>query len=554
MTKTELLELLGDMDPQYILEGQRLRSGQSKTRNKHGWARRTVAAAAVLAVTLAAGVLLKPYFAASWVHPIENLGESTADTAGTTMGSGTTEAPLPEPLTEEFQGVLENTVSFYVVRAQQDMTLAEYTEYLRDELKSEDCQAVKYGVLDIDLDGEQELLIRFQYLGEDYETLVVDHYLGTLTGWEVQVRAMDKVKADGTAMSNGSWVRGYTFRRIRGATQNIDASALPKGEDYDSLPELSWVMMGEKQREPKKVISFYLDGEEVQREAALFQGEQFSMYVFPDWIHGMVAYGDTQADRFGWGELESGVNLTVIYRQEKDLSLVREWLRLRQFPVDLTDSASGSLRSSNCQVLFTEAPEGYLVQILQWNEDFMDPDSALRTMKAMAETLLPSQEAVKGVQERPDTVVYTLAGPELERRDVRFALFQGDGWSTYIPENAGWEQTAPSYLKLDTPRMEAVLCLENGSSRFTVIRMENATRDEAVNWIGEAYPAHGWDWDWDWDFSGLSCTGANETRTVKKRFVPYRDGYYAVISDCEIGLTERYLRIMDVEFRVTAPA
>ena len=28
MTKDEMLELLGDMDPQYILEGQRLRSGQ----------------------------------------------------------------------------------------------------------------------------------------------------------------------------------------------------------------------------------------------------------------------------------------------------------------------------------------------------------------------------------------------------------------------------------------------------------------------------------------------------------------------------------------------
>ena len=34
MTKDEMLELLGDMDPQYILEGQRLRSGQMHTRNK----------------------------------------------------------------------------------------------------------------------------------------------------------------------------------------------------------------------------------------------------------------------------------------------------------------------------------------------------------------------------------------------------------------------------------------------------------------------------------------------------------------------------------------
>ena len=69
MTKDEMLELLGDMDPQYILEGQRLRSGQMHTRNKGFWLRRAAAVAAMLAVVTVAGALLKPCLAASWVRP-----------------------------------------------------------------------------------------------------------------------------------------------------------------------------------------------------------------------------------------------------------------------------------------------------------------------------------------------------------------------------------------------------------------------------------------------------------------------------------------------------
>ena len=69
MTKDEMLELLGDMDPQYILEGQRLRSGQMHTRNKGSWLRRATAVAAMLAVVTVAGALLKPCLSASWVQP-----------------------------------------------------------------------------------------------------------------------------------------------------------------------------------------------------------------------------------------------------------------------------------------------------------------------------------------------------------------------------------------------------------------------------------------------------------------------------------------------------
>ena len=58
MTKDEMLELLGDMDPQYILEGQRLRSGKMNTHRGGAWLRRAAAMAAMLAVVTVSGVFL----------------------------------------------------------------------------------------------------------------------------------------------------------------------------------------------------------------------------------------------------------------------------------------------------------------------------------------------------------------------------------------------------------------------------------------------------------------------------------------------------------------
>lgn len=372
MTKDEMLELLGDMDPQYVLEAQRLRSGQMKTHSGGAWLRRTAAVAAMLAVVTVAGAFLKPYLAASWVKP----------------------------------------------SAEED-----------------------------------------------------------------------------------------------------------------------W-------REDTRTITYYLNGQEMQTEATLFEAEEFSIYIFPDWVHETITYGSNQAHRWTKG----ASSLTVLYRPEENMAMVREWIRLRELGSGLAESASGSMKSGTMYVYFTEVSGGCLVQILEFPQG--DGNDSVRTMDAMRDTLLPAEEIPKSFDTRPEVVYYSLPDETFEYQSVAFTLYQGDGWSTYIPEDGGWEQVNPDYLKIETPRVEAVLCLQNGENRFTVIRMENATRDEAVNWVSEAYPAHGW--DWEWDFSGLSCTGGSDMRLVKKRFVQYQDGYYAVISDWRMGLTERYVRIMDAEFQTEA--
>ena len=381
MTKDELLELLGDMDPQYILEGQRLRSGQMNTRNKGAWLRRAAAVAAMLAVVTVAGVLLKPYLTANWVRPS----------------------------TEEHR------------------------------------------------------------------------------------------------------------------------------------------------QERTKTITYYLNGEEVQTEAALFEAEEFSIYIFPDWVHETITYGSNQAHRW----TKDSAALTVLYRPEENMAAVREWVRLKELSKTFGGGSSNSIRTNNMYVYFTEAPGGCLVQILEFSDG--NADDSVRTMDAMRGTLVPAEKIPKGTDTRPETVYYSLQDETFEYRTVAFRLYQGDGWSTYIPEGEDWQQVDPSYLKIEIPRMEAVLCLENQGHRFTVLRLENATADEAVNWISEAYPAHGWDWEWtpkNWsqDSDSFFCTASNEElRTVKKRFIRYQDGFYVVVSDYYPTLLKNYVRIMDAEFLLDTP-
>ncbi len=381
MTKDEMLELLGDMDPQYILEGQRLRSGQMGTRNKGAWLRRAAAVAAVLAVVMVSGVLLKPYLAASWAQP----------------------------------------------------------------------------------------------------------------------------------------------------------------------------SVEENRREHTKTITYYLNGEEVQEEATLFEAEEFSIYIFPDWDHETITYGSNQAHR--WTKGSSA--LTVLYRPEENMAAVREWVRLKELSKSIGGGSSNSMKTSNMYVYFTEAPGGCLVQILEFSD--RNADDSVRIMDAMRDTLVPAEKIPKETDTRPEVVYYSLRDETFEYKAVAFRLYQGDGWSTYIPAGEDWQQVDPSYLKIDTPRMEAVLCLENQDHRFTVLKLENATADEAVNWTAEAYPAHGWDWEWspkNWnqDSDSFFCTARNEElRTVKKRFIRYQDGFYVVISDYYSTLLKDYVRIMDAEFLLNTP-
>lgn len=189
----------------------------------------------------------------------------------------------------------------------------------------------------------------------------------------------------------------------------------------ESAPALSGDTQEEaettNQREPKTtLLSYYLEGEEVQVTADLFVGESFSMYVPREgWIHSVIAYGGTQADRWTYAEesledfaanhmLETTheghqklydeqypIRMTVVYRQETDLAVVQEWVR-QMAGMELVDSAQGSLYSTDMdapqmEVFFHQAKDGYLVEILEFPLEATE--GAGTTMSVMGDTLLP---------------------------------------------------------------------------------------------------------------------------------------------------------------------
>lgn len=180
MTELELMELLGDLDSQYILEAQALRTGQLALRKKDRQRKiavRSGAVAALVAVTLGAGAILKPYLEKSWVRPaeveVEQLPGETEDNAFFQS----------ENLPEDFLAILENRETFLFTETDTDMTLSDYTEYLREEFKNRDCGPVSYGLADIDGDEEQELIVRYHLLWEDCGLLILDRGEGKITGW-----------------------------------------------------------------------------------------------------------------------------------------------------------------------------------------------------------------------------------------------------------------------------------------------------------------------------------------------------------------------------------
>ena len=135
------------------------------------------AAAAILAAAVGAGAILKPHLAENWVRPakeqVEKLPEETED--NTFFQS--------EQLPEDFLAILENRETFLFTETNTEMTLSEYTEFLREALENRDCGPVSYGLADVDRDGERELIVRYHLLWEDCGLLILDRGEGKITGW-----------------------------------------------------------------------------------------------------------------------------------------------------------------------------------------------------------------------------------------------------------------------------------------------------------------------------------------------------------------------------------
>ena len=69
------------------------------------------------------------------------------------------------------------------------------------------------------------------------------------------------------------------------------------------------------------------------------------------------------------------------------MATVREWVRLKELSKPFGNGSYGSMRTNGMYVYFTEAPGGWLVQILEFSPQG-DADDSVRTMEAMRDTLV----------------------------------------------------------------------------------------------------------------------------------------------------------------------
>ena len=252
MTELELMELLGNLDTQYILEAQALRTGQLALRKKDRQRKiavRSGAVAALLAVTIGAGAILKPYLEKSWVRPAEVEAEQLP---GETEDNAFFQS---EGLPEDFLAILENRETFLFTETDTDMTLSDYTEYLREEFKNRDCGPVSFGLADIDRDGAEELIVRYHLLWEDCGLLILDRGEGRITGWaeksdilpdtqwellpegeqSVLVRRQSDITLPVTKWENGAWTEQTEDFFIACAQTDEWSTYLPNNDEWVML-------------------------------------------------------------------------------------------------------------------------------------------------------------------------------------------------------------------------------------------------------------------------------------------------------------------------------
>lgn len=323
---------------------------------------------------------------------------------------------------------------------------------------------------------------------------------------------------------------------------------------------------------------YYVNSAGEQIHMTLLECSRFRMYVIdqPDenglgWVYSTVTYGYTQADRLTYtketlqdyiesvtisAQNEEGYrklyeqaypnSLTVLYRPEKDLESIQEWVRQMYPDRVLEDSSKGNLYSTDgadvkLKVFFTQASGGYLVEIRAFTDQ-------LEAETAMGQTIALRETPADSTDSRPDTIEFTIynSAEESEKREV-FQLLQEDGWSTYLPMDGNWVDLSSYSQKIDGRESTVILNTQDYSLRFTVVKLENMTESQCVPWAMELYK----------DLSpiemkdGSVSTEDKEGNFLTVRFAKYSGGYYATISQYPISEMENlstYIEIMADNF------
>lgn len=319
MTERELLELLGDVRPDYIVQTEAFRQGGVRPRRKRHTGR-LLSVAAMLAVVLTVGALTVSYLAPNWTKGAEAAQAETMAAAAKSgdLGIG------------GWQEEILNGGSFYSRDYEKEMTVPSYTEKAQ-ELRGTRFVLWRYAILDMDGNGTQELVVQYRMVdggafysdSEGEEPQIEDgngYFYGedTLVFWKAgekilergyYIRQMKGIRADGAFYWSGSSSE-HGWARLTGLDGEYPSEVNISGDLWDQ-PEPDWHSFdgGDEHSEAgpspdelcrlKERTIQYVDaeGNDTALSVSLFIGERYSIEMPQSgWTHSQESYAGFTSD------------------------------------------------------------------------------------------------------------------------------------------------------------------------------------------------------------------------------------------------------------------
>jgi len=598
MTEMELLELLGDVQGSYIQQADAFREGRLRIVKKKRpvvTALKILSTAAMLAVILGAGYL-----------GMRDLASKAAkETTGENMALQAASADPENAGSDWQQTVLRDGISFYSPDYQTDLTMSEFCAQLGSWMgiqnKSELPKAARYTVLDMDGDGQEELVVEFTGIGS-LPRLVLGRFDGEIYGFIYYIRQMNAIKQDGTFYySGGIGNRGWGRLRRDGGewvTEELEG-------DYSDAPDAVWTEWvspdtvtesdEEIQTDASKVtpellgraasgnLTVWQGEDKYPVTADLFIGDGYSLYIPREgWVHEVMDYHGATADRWVWADEtleEFGLNsqidttdrealrefydqqyptrLTILFRPGMDDQAIRDWVMEANPDWDMTQNARGALFADGATVEFLRTETGAFVCIM---ETPAFGTEGLGILGAMYGSFCGWPSGIPGyltgVSDRDAETTFTLtryieAGQRWEEYPADFRLYRTYGYSTYIPKEGFSFRDAGGEVRFGGYAVDVWTSEENADVWFAVVSLDTTYFNEAIQW---GLSIAGSDYNLYEDNSGgVSGESADGTQFLSISFQE-KDfkGIYAVIRNYPIAETDNlgaYVKVMADQFQ-----
>ncbi len=198
-----------------------------------------------------------------------NSGEIINTSAPVSTPTPQNEEPVGDPANEQqpynsefnaYRAVLQSEAEFFSTYAQKSLYLNDFLT--NQELYRTNLQATRFAVLDMDGDNTPEVVLELSVAGEPASYEILHYANGAVTGYHVEYRGLQELKADGTfGFSSGAADSGWG-RMIFGP---------------DALTTDPLAYSESSQGETELIIAYFVHGEAATQEAFdAFANEQFA--------------------------------------------------------------------------------------------------------------------------------------------------------------------------------------------------------------------------------------------------------------------------------------